>query len=135
MTRKLPQPVCTHFCDDLLVDPKTAKFHVIGSYDCIRAASFPHRPRVFHVVALLTGTTGKYACRVRCFDPTDKPVFESHENEFSFRSPRQVVWASFRVLDVRFSRPGIYRFQIVCENHPVCERSMSVFPKGGNGDV
>ena len=135
MPTKLPVPVCISFCDDLLVDSKTAKFHVIGSYDCIRAAAFPHRPKLFRVVGLLTGTTGKFMCRVRCFDPVGMLVFESPENEFYFHSPRHVVWASFRLLAVRFLRPGIYRFQLVCENQFVCERSLSVIPKGGNGDV
>ena len=135
MTQTFPQPVCMHFCDDLLVDPKTAKTHVIGSHDCIRAASFPHRPRLCHVVALLTGTTGTFMCFVRCLDPSRNPVFQSHDNELRFGSPRHVVWASFRLMGVRFVRPGIYRFQLVCENHFVCERSLSVIPKGGNGDV
>jgi hypothetical protein len=74
-------------------------------------------------------------CRVRCVDSADNPVFESHEHEFRFESPRHVVWASFRLLGVRFMRPGLYRFQLVCENQSVSERSLSVIPKGGNGDV
>ena len=135
MPKSTPVPVAMSLCDDLVVDSKTRKVHVIGWYDCIRATAFPHTHPIFLVVVPLAGAEGKYKFSVRCSGLAGSTVFASPEREFVFQSTHQVVWVSFRIRRVRFPRPGIYQVQHLCENRAVCDRSLTVLTKEGNGDV
>ena len=135
MTRPTPVPVSLLFFDDLFEDKRKHKLHLIGCFDAIRAASFPHRVASFNVCQVLRGGQGDYPCQVRCSNPRGSLAFASAVEVVRFQSPRRVVWVSFRIRGVIFHRPGIYQVQVLCDNELVSKRPCNVLAAGGNGDV
>ena len=135
MRRQAPVPVSLHFFDDLFEDGRKHKYHLIGSFDAVRAPAFPHRVASFNVCLVLRSGHGDFPYQVLCRDPHGQPAFASGVQVVRFPNLRRVVWASFRIRRVTFQRPGVYRVQVVCDNELWSERPCNVLLAGGNGDV
>ena len=135
MTEQLPVPVSLIFCDDVMHDRQKEKFHLIGSFDSVRARALPHVCRSLCVVILLTQGTGTHTGQLVCLAPNGQKAFGSPSRTLHFPSARVVVWAVFRLAGVPFRKVGIYRWQFLCDNQMLTERPFNVLTTGGNGDV
>lgn len=135
MTRQLPVPVSLIFCDDVMHYPQKEKFHLLGTFDSIRARAFPHRCEQFCAVIVLTEATGSHSGRIVCFAPNGQKAFGSPVRTLYFPNSRVVVWAVFRLAHVPLRTAGIYRVQFLCDNTALTERPFNVLTSGGNGDV
>jgi len=108
-------------------DEATGKFFILGTYSCIRAASFPAcHPRITVYLALINGR-GPTSLKVRLVDADESrlPVFES-EGIIEMTDPNQVVEAVFLHTGATFPEAGDYRLQLFAGENLLRETRLQV---------
>ena len=124
-----PAPVvlAMMICDAIHQDPATKKCTLLGTFSTISAREFPvvHRQLAVHVA--LTDGRGKVRIKLTLvgLDETEPPLF-SGEGTIEFADPRVVAELNFGLKNVKFPRPGEYRFQVYANDELLMERRLHV---------
>jgi len=117
-------------------DSATGKFSILGTYNAIGAASFPHRHPYLAVYLALTDGRGETPMTMRLIDADEErePVFES-ETTLNFDDPTEVIELTFFQDNIVFPQPGEYRLQLFGAGEFLRERRLFVVPMQHPGDA
>jgi hypothetical protein len=129
----IPRPVAIGLtlCDTVIVEEKTKKVSLIGSFSGIAADSFPVVAQPFSVYSLLTDGSGTATI--------DLVVsrLDTGEDVFSFRGqvnfPDKLAEISFhaRLRKCTFPASGLYQFTLFVNKEWVAQRWIRVYMKEG----
>lgn len=107
-----PTGKIVYVCDEVLQDPASGKFSLLGIFDDIvppPGSGYPFRLGRMCVAAQLVGGSGPVPLRVEVVEGTTQQLARA-AGPFAvqFPSRHQVVTVSIRLLDVAFPAPGVY---------------------------
>lgn len=113
--------------DTVLHDLLTDKMTIQGTYQVVRAESFPYRHPSLVVYVALTEGYGETSVRLRLVDvdEADAPILEL-ESVLDFADPFDVLQVVFAPASVVFPEPGDYRLQLFGAGEPLLERRLQV---------
>lgn len=130
-----PHVMAMLICDQVIIDARTGKQSIIGSFSVINATRYPLRYPCLMVYVALTEGRGKTPLRLRLIDANEesKPVVD-RTLQITFKDPRQVCELHSAFYGLSFPQPGEYRFQLFSSGEPLMERRLLlrklVPPKG-----
>ncbi len=126
-------PPCMLICDGVIVEQRTGKTSLIGTFSGVAAPTFPSPPKDLHFYIQLTSLVGEVTVRLACMR-VDQP--EPEEVYSSVHVVRQrgklvveeihLVWNQFQ-----FPNPGEYAIQLWSQDQCIAERRLTVRSKGG----
>ncbi len=125
---KKPKPVVLsiNICDTIIRDEVTKKVSLIGIFNVIKANVFPVSHPLFHVYVALTNGHGIYKTILRIVRVEDSEIILNMDGELNILNPLQVVELNIGLQDLRFSKPGKYSMQVLCNSEPVGARDFMV---------
>ena len=122
-----PHVLAMMICDQVIIDARTGKQSIIGSFSVINAQRFPLRYPSMMVYVALTEGRGHTPLQLRLVDlnEEEKPVVD-RAMSISFQDPRQVAELHSVFYNLVFPKPGEYRFQLFSQGEPLMERRLMV---------
>jgi hypothetical protein len=103
------------------------KTDLIGLFNSIHAASFPHAQKQFVVFARLLQGLGQVSCYVDVrFAATQQLVHVSNTHTLVFPDRDAIVELALTLKGVRFTQPGIYLVELFCEAQWVADARILV---------
>ena len=128
----MPCPVVLglSLCDYVIVEERTRKVSLIGSFSGIAASRFPAVAQPFSVFAVLTDGLGDATIQLSILRlETDEEIFVYRAQ---LRFPNKLTEVSFhaRLRECRFPGPGQYLFTLLVDGEWVSQRRIQVYLKG-----
>ena len=122
----VPVAQALYLCDGHLGFPG-GKTDLIGLFNSIRAAQFPHVQRQFVVFARLLQGLGQVSFYVDIrFAPTQQLNHVSSTHTLVFPDRDTVVEMALTLKGVRFPQPGIYLVELYCDGQWVADTRVLV---------
>jgi hypothetical protein len=123
-----PKPfvLSINICDSIIRDEVTKKVSLIGLFSIINSNVFPCIHPLLHVYVALTNGHGKYNTEIRFSHMDDREPIAGMTGELDFKNPLQVFELNICWQQLRFSKPGEYIVQVLCEGAVVGERKFRV---------
>ena len=118
----MPTPVLQALvlADQVYVDALTGKKIVAGIFNQLRARKFPARfARQTYAFICLTEVQGRVQLSLRYVDLTDNSVLLQTEFAVQSENPLQSVEVIIQVPPFPMPHPGVYAFEVLCENEPL----------------
>jgi uncharacterized protein DUF6941 len=124
-----PEVLAMVIADNVHRDDSTGKFFILGTRASIGAAAFPFSCPSLAIYGSLINGHGETNLQLRLIDvdETREPVLE-FETAVNFQDPTEEVEVVFRLVDLVFSEPGDYRFQLFGAGQFLKERRFLVIP-------
>jgi hypothetical protein len=117
-------------CDNVIQDPDSKKYYLLGTATVTYAASFPVRHEKLCVYAVLTDLHGKANVRLRLVyvDPNSTDDSEIMAIAGEVESPDRLAVAElvFGLRNLIFPQAGEYRVQLYSDEYFLGERRFSV---------
>ena len=129
----VPTPVALGLalCDYVLVEEKTKKISLIGTFAGIRVDQFPATPPPFSVFAVLTDGSGDATIRLSVLQlETDEEVY-AYQSQVHFPDPLAEVSFHLRLHHCVFPAAGAYQFTLLVDGEWVAQRRIRVYSTGG----
>lgn len=122
-----PHVLAMVICDQVIIDARTGKQSIIGSFSVVNSPRFPVRYPCITVYVALTEGHGKTPLQLRLIDSNEeeKPVID-RTLSINFQDPRQVCELHSAFYNLVFPKPGEYRFQLFSQGEPLMERRLLV---------
>lgn len=129
-----PKPIPTApamiICDTVMDDRATGKKILIGTFNNINAKKFPVRHFELHIFLALTNGHGPYQTRLKCIRADSNEAIMELRGPINFPNPLNVVEIDFALKNLIFPSPGIYIFQLDCDDQIITERKFMVSKTG-----
>ena len=113
-------------CDTIIEDKLTGKKTLVGLFQRIHATTFPCVHPAMSVFVTVTSGLGKYPCEIVCRHMDNETVAFGAKGAFTLRAPSQVVDLVFRMMRVRFPKPGVYWLHFLADEVPIMMRPIHV---------
>jgi hypothetical protein len=108
-------------------DPNSHNFHILGTYNTIRASAFPSACGSFAVYLALTDGHGECPPKPRLVDVDEaRPALIEGSFRVAFPDPNATPEQVFVAQHVVFPEPGDYRLQVLYQNELLSERRIPV---------
>jgi Family of unknown function (DUF6941) len=124
----------TLVCRNVVRDPDTHKYHLLGVSDFF---AFPNLPASteFTLFLSLTEVNGSYNLEVRVVevDEEDDLVFRT-TGRLESNDPIAVLQFPFPAFTLEFVKEGEYRLQFLVDGEIITERKLTVRERGGESD-
>lgn len=108
-------------CDNVIQDPSTKKFSMLGTFDMMSAAEFPTTARI-SIYLILTDCLGKYSLELKLSaaspDSTDDEDIVGVKFEIDAPDPLEIIQMGTEFRGP-IPRPGLYYLQL-CEENEGC---------------
>jgi hypothetical protein len=129
----VPTPVALGLalCDYVIVEERTKKVSLIGTFAGIRVNEFPATPSPFSVFAVLTDGQGHATIRLSVVQlETDEEVY-AYQSQVHFADPLAEVSFHLRVHQCVFPAAGAYQFTLLVDGDWVAQRRIRVYSAEG----
>jgi hypothetical protein len=122
-----PHVLAMIICDQVIIDARTGKQSIIGSFSVVNTPSFPLRYPSLMVYIALTEGRGDIPLQLRLIDSNEEqaPVVD-RTLSIKFQDPRQVCELHSAFYNLMFPQPGEYRLQLFSRGEPLMERRLLV---------
>jgi hypothetical protein len=112
--------------DHIHIDPSTGKRYILGTYNRIMAAKFPHSVPKLCLLLALTNGHGSTVLRLRVVDMDEErgPLLES-AHPANMPNPNEIYYFPV-TLSVVFPAPGAYRIQLFADNDLLRELRLQI---------
>ena len=123
-----PLGVSMIICDQIITEEGTHKKSLIGTFNSLSVKSFPCSLPRFFVFTALTNGSGSYNAKLRCTNETISPntTFFELEGQVQFRDPMETVEMGFKMVNLTFPSPGVYCFELHCDDELILQRRIKV---------
>jgi hypothetical protein len=126
-----PSPVVVGLtlCDYVIVEERTKKVSLIGTFTGLSVPELPAQPLPFSVFAVLTDAEGDgtVELKVRSLD-TDEEVY-SFQNSLHFPDKLTEVLFSLRIRQILFPVSGYYEFTLLVDGEWVAGKRLHVYQR------
>lgn len=117
-------------CDNVLQDPESKKYFLLGTATVTYAAAFPARHEKLCIYAVLTDLRGQSNVQLRLVHVDSNSVDDTHimaiSGEVSAPDPLAVAELVFSLRNLMFPKAGEYRFQLYSGDALLGERRFVV---------
>ena len=122
----ISQPVALGlmFCDLVIVEERTKKVSLIGTFTGIGANRFPAVAQPFSVIAVLTDGQGTATIELVVSRLDTGEVVFTHSGQLDFPDKLAEVTYHIRLRQCSFPAPGQYQFTLLVDREWVCHRRM-----------
>ncbi len=116
-------------CDYVIIEERTKKATVVGSFTGLAAERFPAIAQVFCAFAILTDGHGDVTMELAVTRlATGEEVF-AHRGSVHFGDPLKEVRYVVRLHECEFPAPGVYQFTLLGNGAWVAPRRLNVYQK------
>lgn len=124
-----PVAIALHLCDYVIVEARTNKISLVGTFIAMAMPEFPGIPSPFSVVAVLTDGCGEgiITLAVTLLD-TGEEVYR-HEGRISIQEMLQEVTYHTRLHSCGFPTEGLYQFTLLVDGEWVAHRRLKVYQR------
>jgi hypothetical protein len=129
----VPTPVALGLavCDYVIVEEKTKKISLIGTFAGIKANEFPATPSPFSVFAVLTDGSGDATIKLSVLQlETDEEIY-AYQSQVHFPDPLAEVSFHLRLHHCVFPAAGTYQFTLLVDGEWVAQRRIRLYSAGG----
>jgi hypothetical protein len=116
-------------CDYLIIESKTGKASLIGSFAEITAPVFPQVPAPFSVVATLTGGLGDVTIDVAVSRLETGDEIATYQNIVHFPHKLKDVLYHLRLKQLMFPAPGHYQFTMTGNGEWIAQKRVRLKEK------
>lgn len=113
-------------CDHIIVEQGTNKKSLIGVFNNIGSTSFPVIHPQMSIFVAMTNGRGRLPTTLRFVRESDQKEIFSAAGEVLFPSPNDVVELVFNIVQAPFEEPGLYTFEVYCDDELVLEKRFQV---------
>jgi len=128
---ELPMGIALVVCDSITIDEQLKKPSLIGIFNTVSTARFPFRLPELCVFTQLTNGNGIVEASLRCSCLKDNHKVMEVSGPLAFTDPNAVVELQFILRNLKFQQPGIYGFELLCDEQPVLESRFNVIHSQG----
>lgn len=127
-----PENLAFIVCDSIIEDRSTGKKTLVGIFNRVNSKKFPCTHPALSVFVSLTGGRGRHQAELLCVKSAqDKPILQL-KGPIEFESPNAVVELGFNIRGLTFAEPGLYEFQVLCDDELISQRPFEVLqPREG----
>ena len=124
----VPRPVALGLtlCDYVIVEEKTKKVSLIGTFTGIRVSDFPSAPQPFSAYAMLTDGLGDASITLTVSRMDTAEEIYRREMTSRFSDKLAELRVHFRVLNCQFPSAGWYQFSLLVDGEWVAQRLVRV---------
>jgi hypothetical protein len=120
----VPVAKSLYLCDGTIGFPG-GKTDLMGLFNSITAASFPHAARDFVVFAQLSDGLGHVPFYIDIrFAPTGQLIYASNVHQAHFPNRDLTVQLAYTVPRCQFPLPGLYLIELFCNNQWVSDTTL-----------
>ncbi len=113
-----------YLCDGTIGFPG-GKTDLVGLFNSIKAASFPHAAKDFVVFAQLSNGLGQVPFYIDIrFAPTNHLIFTSNVHQTRFPNRHMTVQIAYTVPSCKFPQAGLYLVELYCNNQWVADTTL-----------
>jgi hypothetical protein len=114
-------------CDQIIHEFGTNKKSLIGIFEDIHIAAFPHSYPRIAVYVNLTDAHGKYVLELRLMSSVDASVIGSGKTpEVEIDNPLRTCEFALQIQNLVFRQPGVYEFQVFANGDLVATKAFHV---------
>ncbi len=133
-SKPIPKPLAMIICDMVMDDRKTGKKILIGTFNNIDAVNFPVMHMQLSIFLSLTNGHGRYQGCLRCVNLSSGKSIVDLKGPIAFPNPLDVVEINFVLRKMIFPVPGMYAFQLFCDDELILDRKFKVSKIGKQKD-
>lgn len=120
----LPLAKALYLCDGTIGFPG-GKTDLVGLFNSINAASFPHAAKDFVVFAQMNQGLGQVPFYIDIrFAPTNRLMYTSNVHRAQFPNRDMTVQIAYTVPSFKFPQPGLYLVELYCNNQWVADTTL-----------
>lgn len=112
-------------CDTVITDAMTGKKTLVGVFNSIAAAKFPHFIPQMHIFASLTNLESPTDVNVKIVAGNDDVVLDMAA-KVPFKNPFDTPELIFNLQNFRINAPGAYEIQLVAGGKTIASRLLEV---------
>ena len=124
--KPIPVALSINICDTIIRDEITKKVSLIGLFSAIKANTFPSTHPLFHIYVALTNGHGVYKTALRIVSVENGGIVLNIDGDLNIIDPLQVVELNIALQELRFTKPGKYSVQVLCNSELVGSRDFMV---------
>lgn len=122
-----PTAIGLTLCDYVIVEERTKKVSVIGSFSGLKVAGFPAVPQPFCVFASLIDGEGDGTVELTVTEVSSDEEIHTLRRPVHFPDRLTEVQVRFRLHECVFPAPGAYVFTLSVDNEWVAHRRLRVY--------
>lgn len=126
-----PRPVVLglNLCDHVIVEERTKKVSLIGTFTGLGANKFPALLPPFSVFAMLTDGVGSVTMKLSITHMDTNEVVYSYSGNLQFPDKVAEVAYHMRLRQCILPAPGLYQFTLWIDNEWAAQRRLRVYHK------
>jgi hypothetical protein len=130
-----PRPVVLglSLCDYVIVEERTKKVSLIGTFTGLAVADFPAHVPPFSAFAVLTDGLGSATMELLATHMDTNEEVYSHQAAITFPDKLTEISYHLRVHQCVFPAPGIYQFTLTLDGEWIAQRRLRVYQRGTEG--
>lgn len=113
-------------CDAIIEDVATHKKTLVGIFNGIGASSFPVKHKELCLYAAMSNGRGQTEVTILCRNCLSDREMLRWRGPIEFPDPNATVEILFKFRDVPFDEPGLYAFELFCDDLPLLETRFKV---------
>ncbi len=121
-----PVPLAMVLCDTIIIDKRTEKKSLIGTFSNIYTKKFPFRANHFSIYISLTDGHGEYDGSLVCSDSANNEIFRAKGSIAFPGGAKTVVEMVYDIGGLIFPEEGVYNFSLFCGETIVISRECRV---------
>jgi hypothetical protein len=125
-----PVAMSLTLCDYVIVEERTKKVSLIGTFTGLKVADFPATPPPFSVFAILTDAVGDVTINLSMTHLATNAEVPVHQARLRFPEKLAEVMYHMRLHHCMFPAPGLYQFTLLADGEWVAHRRLRVYPTG-----
>ncbi len=118
-------------CDYVIVEERTRKVSLIGTFTGLGVQAFPATIPPFSVFALLTDSVGEVMMKLIITHMESNEVVYTHRGVLPFVDVVAEVFYHLRLRQRVFSAPGSYLFSLLADAELIAQRRLRVYQREG----
>jgi hypothetical protein len=132
--RMIPTPTAIGLtlCDSVIVEAKTEKVSLVGTFHRLGAPAFPVVLSPFVVHTALTDGAGSGMLELVCTRLETGEELFTYTRPITLSNPLSEVRVSWRLLRCEIPAPGAYEVVLLVDGEWVARRRFVVYPSGGS---
>jgi hypothetical protein len=129
----IPRPLAIGMtlCDYVIIEERTRKVSLIGSFSGLSAADFPALAQPFSVFSVLTDSLGDGTIDLVVSSLDNGEQIHSYRSELHFPDKLAEVVFHARLRQCSFPRAGEYQFTLFADGEWLAQRRLRVYLRGG----